>query len=287
MTTPTAAIPLRYQTEFPTANPRLLYYRESLPNAKHVSFFLPLSLPCNALMDVIIFAAGRGERLRPLTDKLPKPLIKINGLSLIEIHLYRLAEAGFSRVIINLHHLGGMIRSKLGNGRRYGLEIFYSDEPGHALETAGGIVHALPLIHSERFAAISADVLCDYDLRGLINTDPAQSGYLVLVDNPAHHPGGDFALDQGGLLRSSLNSRGLEFYTFSGIACFQRSLFENLPAGKRALRPVLEEQIAARRLRGEHYSGIWSDIGSPLRLEQARQSPTVLEYIDSIKQSIN
>jgi len=239
-------------------------------------------------MDVIIFAAGRGERLRPLTDTLPKPLIDIHGLSLIEIHLYRLASAGFSRVIINLHHLGEMIRSKLGDGQRYGLEILYSVEPDHALETAGGIVHALHLIQTRYFVAISADVLCDYDLRGLSADDgDAQPGYLVLVDNPTHHPEGDFALDQGGLLQFSSGLPNQNSCTFSGFARFDRGLFENLPAGKRALRPVLEKQITACQLHGWHHSGIWSDIGSQQRLEQARQSPAVLKYIDSIKQSIN
>jgi len=238
-------------------------------------------------MDAIIFAAGRGKRLRPLTDSLPKPLIEINGLSLIEIHLYRLAAAGFSRVIINLHHLGEMIRDKLGDGQRYGLEILYSVEPDHALETAGGIIHALHLIRSNYFAAISADVLCDYDFQGLRNTGNTQSGFLLLVDNPVHHPEGDFALDSLGYLHASAEMPDLKFYTFSGFACFKRSLFEGLPAGKRALRPVLEAQIAAAHLRGDHHSGIWSDIGSPQRLEQARQSPAVLEYIDSIKQSVS
>ncbi len=252
----------------------------------HVFIFLAHFTPHPGLMDAIIFAAGRGERLRPLTDHCPKPLIEVLGLSLIEIHLYRLAEAGFSRVIINLHHLGQLIRDKLGNGQHYGLEIHYSDEPEEALETAGGIVHALPLLDSPYFAAISADILCDFNYSRLPEmAKNSRNGRLLLVNNPAHHPQGDFALDQDGHLLSQQQNQPLSCYTFSGIACFKRSLFEELQPGKRALRPVLESAIEHHTLYGTVYDGLWSDIGSLERLETARQSNTVAGYIASIKQS--
>ncbi len=252
----------------------------------HVFIILAQFALPERLMDAIIFAAGRGERLRPLTDSCPKPLIEIAGLSLIEIHLYRLASAGFSRVIINLHHLGQLISEKLGDGSRYGLKIIYSNEPGAALETAGGIVHALPHIQSRFFAAISADVLCDFDFKLLKQMEKSQrNGTLLMVGNPIHHPKGDFALETTNHLIPA--SPEIPSYTFSGIACFQRALFEPLAAGKRALRPILDAQIQSRALYAQFYSGLWSDIGSIERLEQARQSSAVEKYIASIKQSIS
>lgn len=239
-------------------------------------------------MDVIIFAAGRGTRLRPLTDHLPKPLIEINGLCLIEAHLYRLAAAGFSRVIVNLHHLGDQIKARLGSGERYHLQIIYSDEPEQALETAGGIVHALDLIQSDRFAAISADVLCDYPLANLLFCPRSDAlGHLVMVDNPPHHPHGDFALDQANYLLSTQSADIQPGFTFSGLAWFDRTLFDRLTPGKRALRPVLESTIGHKRLSGELHDGLWSDIGTLQRLDQARSCEKVAEYIASIKQSIS
>lgn len=237
-------------------------------------------------MDAIIFAAGRGARLRPLTDTCPKALIEIAGLSLIEIHLYRLAFAGFSHVIINLHHLGQIISDKLGDGERYGLNITYSNEPDIALETAGGIVHALPHIQSEFFAAISADVLCDFDFNLLEQMKIKNHlGTLLMVDNPVHHPKGDFAIDKSNRLIPANADTNHHSYTFSGIACFQRALFEPLPAGKRALRPVLDAAIQSQTLYAQAHTGLWSDIGSIERLEQARQSSEVGKYIASIRQS--
>lgn len=239
-------------------------------------------------MDAMILAAGRGERLRPITDKLPKPLIEIHNLSLIEMHLHRLARSGFERVIINLHHLGEMIQNKLGNGTRYKLHIDYSIESISALETAGGIVHALDLIETQKFAVISADVVCDYEFSNL--KIPAQNkhmGHLVLIDNPLHHPKGDFVLSQPKGLTLQQANNNAKSYTFSGIAWFDKALFEPLAQGKRALRPVLESAINQQQLTAEHHAGLWSDIGTIARLAQARSSQSVTEYIDSIKQSIN
>ena len=240
-------------------------------------------------MDAMIFAAGHGTRLRPMTDTLPKPLIEIRGLSLIEIHLFNLAAAGFRRVIINLHHLGRVISESLGDGSRYGLEIIYSQEPEEALETAGGIVNALGMIRSQRFAAISADVLCDYSMTALQTAARyhCSLGHLIMVSNPAHHPGGDFALDSDNLLLPADEASDLPGLTYSGIAWFDRSLFETLSPGKRALRPVLEAAIAGKQLSGERHTGLWSDIGTLKRLDQARESGSVARYIDSIRQPIS
>lgn len=239
-------------------------------------------------MDVIIFAAGHGNRLRPLTDSLPKPLIEVAGLCLIEIHLYRLAAAGFERVIINLHHLGEMIAERLGGGEKYGLEIVYSREAHQALETAGGIVNALGLIKSEFFAAISADVLCDYPLERLCPAAESTAlGHLILVDNPPHHHEGDFSLDEHGCLKKRGAVKDASGYTYSGLAWFRRALFEPLSPGKRALRPVLDAAIDKQQLTGEHHAGLWSDIGTKARLDQARAAVSIGEYIASIKQSIS
>lgn len=239
-------------------------------------------------MDIIILAAGRGSRLRPLTDTLPKPLIEIGGISLIELHLYHLAMTGYGRVIINLHHLGESIKVKLGNGQRYGVEIVYSEEPDEALETAGGIVNALHLIESARFAAISADVLCDYPLGNLSKVDMAGvDAHLVMVENPAHHSEGDFSLNASGRITIHERNGRKPAYTYSGLACFKRAMFEGLSSGKRALRPVLESAIKEQQLMGELYTGLWSDIGTPERLDQARTSAGTAAYIESIKQSIS
>ena len=239
-------------------------------------------------MDAVILAAGRGTRLQPLTDTLPKPLIEVDGLSLIEIHLHRLALAGFKRVIINLHHLGELIQTALGDGQRYGLQIIYSEEPGEALETAGGLVNALSLIKSDYFAVISADILCDYPLRQLVTAaQNADQGHLVMVNNPAHHPRGDFLLDRSGHIALYTPKDTQNTYTFSGLACFSKALFQHLAPGKRALRPVLEAAIADQLLTGGVYSGIWSDIGTLERLNQARTSESIGEYIESVKQSIS
>jgi len=239
-------------------------------------------------MDIIILAAGHGTRLRPLTDTLPKPLIDIAGLSLIEIHLHRLAVAGYSRVIINLHHLGHLIREKLGNGQRFGLQIIYSEEADEALETAGGIHKVLGQLRTETFAVISADVLCDYPLERLRAIDMRGiMGHLVMVQNPAHHPEGDFSLEESGALVSRKPNSPTTTLTYSGLACFKRSMFAQLQPGKRALRPVLDAAIEKNQLRGELYSGLWADIGTLERLNQARSDDSIGEYIASIKQLIS
>lgn len=222
-------------------------------------------------MSAMILAAGRGERLRPLTDHTPKPLLEVGGKPLIEHHLERLAEAGIQRVVINTAHLGQRIREHLGNGARWGVTIEYSVEgqrAEEALETAGGIQHALDRL-SQRFLLINGDVLSDIDYRALAERDlPADCRFhLVLVDNPTHHPQGDFALDETGRLLAD-KDRAL---TYSGIGLFDRALFDDLPPGPRALGPLLREQIAQGHGCGEHHRGDWLDVGTKERLAEARR----------------
>jgi len=217
-------------------------------------------------MRAMILAAGRGERLRPLTDSLPKPLIEVGGKPLIVHHLERLAAAGVVDVVINLGWLGEQIPTALGDGSRWGLSIRYSQEPPGALETAGGIVHALPLLGESPFLVISGDVMTDYPLSRLVGFKPSRLGHLVMVDNPAHHPGGDF-----GLAGERLTMDGDQRFTFSGIGVFSPDWFRDLEPGRRALRPLFEQAIADGRLSAEFYGGYWSDIGTIERLEIARK----------------
>jgi len=218
-------------------------------------------------MRAMILAAGRGERLRPLTDTIPKPLIEVAGKPLIARHLERLAAAGFDEVVVNLGWLGERIAEYLGDGRAFGLQIRYSQEPPGALETAGGIIEALPLLGDAAFLVVSADVLTDYPFERLRAAEITQPAHLVLVDNPPHHPGGDFSLREG-----HVRFAGADTLTFSGVAVFDPALFAGLSPGRRALRPVLEQAIAADGVGGEHYPGLWADIGTPQRLADAQQS---------------
>jgi MurNAc alpha-1-phosphate uridylyltransferase len=214
----------------------------------------------------MILAAGRGERLRPLTDQLPKPLIEVGGKPLIAHHLDHLARAGFEQIVVNLAWLGEKIESALGDGSAFGLSITYSHEPPGALETAGGIIQALPLLGDEPFALISADVYCDYSLVKLRRRRLRGLGHLVLVDNPSHHPHGDFGLDHQAQL-----VKGRPALTFSGIALLHPRLFDGQPPGRLALRPVLEQAIDGSQLSGEVHQGLWSDVGTSERLASIRQ----------------
>ena len=218
----------------------------------------------------MILAAGRGERLRPLTDQTPKPLIEVGGKPLIEHHLERLAAAGIDRVVINLAHLGEQIRRHLGDGSRWGLRIDYSIEgerAEQALETAGGIREALDRLGA-RFLLINGDVLTDVDYADLLRRGlPADAlAHLLLVDNPPHNPSGDFALAQG-----RLETCGDDRLTYAGIGLFRRELFADLAPGRRALGPVLREAIDAGRVTGEHHRGAWLDVGTKERLAEARR----------------
>lgn len=217
-------------------------------------------------MRAMILAAGRGERLKPLTDRCPKPLIEVGGKPLIVRHLEALAAAGFSEVVINLAWLGDKIRAALGNGDRFGLSIIYSEEPPGALETAGAIIQALPRLGDQPFAVIAGDVLCDFAFDRLRAPAGDDLGHLIMVDNPSHHPGGDFCL-VAGRLRRAREPR----LTFSGIGVYAPALFAELVPGRRALRPVFDTAIAADRLSAEHHPGLWCDIGTPERLATAQK----------------
>jgi N-acetyl-alpha-D-muramate 1-phosphate uridylyltransferase len=218
-------------------------------------------------MKAMILAAGRGERLRPLTDHTPKPLIEAGGHSLLDWHLRALADAGFHEVVINLAWLGGHIRTAIGDGRAYGLAITYSDEGEQALETAGGIIHALPLLGDEPFAVINGDIWTDYPRTRLEPPAPGRLAHLVLVDNPPHNPGGDFGLEAG-MVGSGDHTHPR--FTFAGIGVYEPALFRNRPAGVTALAPVLREAMAAGRVSGEHYGGTWHDVGTQERLHALR-----------------
>jgi len=216
-------------------------------------------------LKAIILAAGRGERLRPLTDTIPKPLVDVGGQALIHHHLSNLAAAGVTEVVINVSWLGDQIEQALGSGDRFGVKIEYSREPVGALETAGGIIAALPLLGNDPFLMISADVFCDYPLAQLRNHALDGLGHLVMVNNPAHHPEGDFAIAQSGKL-----VRGGSRLTFSGMAILHPDLFADWTPQRRPLRPVLEKALLDQSLTGELYEGIWSDVGTPERLAEIR-----------------
>ncbi|HKJ50434.1 MAG TPA: nucleotidyltransferase family protein [Gammaproteobacteria bacterium] len=209
-------------------------------------------------MKAMILAAGRGERMRPLTDRVPKPLLPVAGKPLIVHHLEALSRAGFGEVVINLSWLGEQIRDLLGDGGGFGLSIAYSEEP-EALDTAGGILQALPRL-GERFVVVNADIYTDYDFTRLRRAD--SPAHLVLVENPVHHPEGDFSLEG-----SKVGNLDSPRYTFSGIAQYRREFFAGLAAGKLALAPLLRKAAGQGRVSGELFAGDWTDIGTPERLD--------------------
>lgn len=212
-------------------------------------------------MKAMILAAGRGERMRPLTDATPKPLLEAGGKPLIVWHIKRLVRAGFTELVINHAHLGKQIETCLGDGSRFGVSIRYSPE-AEALETAGGIANALPLLGDEPFLVVNGDIFCDYDFAALPSELGALSAWLVLVDNPAHHSSGDFALKE-----SKVMDGGEHKLTFSGIGIYRPEMFASIVRGTKAkLAPLLREQMSAGRVGGEHYCGLWMDIGTPERL---------------------
>ena len=217
-------------------------------------------------MKAMILAAGRGERMRPLTDVTPKPLLKAGGKPLIVWHIERLARAGFTELVVNHAHLGEKIEAVLGNGSRFGVSIRYSNEI-EALETAGGIANAMPLLGPEPFLVVNGDIFCDYDFTALPRELGELSAWLVLVDNPDHHPDGDFALRNGKVLNG-----GEHKLTFSGIGIYRPELFAAIARGTKAsLAPLLREQMTAGRVGGEHHCGLWLDVGTPQRLRELDQ----------------
>ena len=215
-------------------------------------------------IDIFILAAGRGERMRPLTDSTPKPLLKVAGKPLIVHHLERVAESGFVHVVINHAYLGIQIVEEQGGGEQFGLEISYSDESAGALETAGGITNALPLIRSDPFIVLNADIWTDFDFTELLTPLPHYAR-LMLVDNPAHYPGGDFYIGSKALLSDNPSQQRL---TFSGVAMYSRAPFEVQEPGYRPLAPLLNTWIAREQVEYLHYQGCWLDIGTPERLAE-------------------
>lgn len=212
-------------------------------------------------MKAMILAAGHGTRMRPLTDHTPKPLLMAGGKPLIVWHIEKLAQAGFTDIVINLAWLGWQIPEALGDGSRWSVRLHYSDEQHEgALETAGGIVKALPLLGSEAFLVVNGDVWCDYPCLPypLAEHDLA---HLVVVNNPAHHPTGDFALQHG-----RVSSDGEPRYTFSGIGYYRPELFAALTYGKNPLAPLLRTAMQQGHVSGEWFGGDWRDIGTPERL---------------------
>jgi MurNAc alpha-1-phosphate uridylyltransferase len=212
----------------------------------------------------MILAAGRGERMRPLTDAMPKPMLPAAGKPIIVWTIEALARAGFRELVINVSHLGEVIERGLGDGRRWDVSIRYSHE-AEPLETAGGIATALPLLGSEPFIVVNGDIYCDFDfarLRHALGTPEAPLAHLVLVGNPPHHPRGDFALNG----RRVLNA-GETMHTFSGVGAYRPELFDPVAPHTRAqLASLLRPQIDAGRVTGETHAGRWSDIGTPERL---------------------
>jgi len=214
-------------------------------------------------MRAMILAAGRGERMGALTATQPKPLLTIGARSLIERHVARLAASGIEELVINLSYRGGEIRTRLGDGSRFGVSIEYSDEGEPPLETGGGIVRALPLLGREPFLLVNSDVYTDFDFRILVDLPRVPT--LVLVPNPPHNLRGDFGLDAAGFV-----SAAPPLSTYAGVAIFDPKWFAELPPGRRPLKPVLDAAIARRELRGLEFAGLWLDVGTPERLEQAR-----------------
>jgi MurNAc alpha-1-phosphate uridylyltransferase len=211
----------------------------------------------------MVLAAGRGERMRPLTDDQPKPLLRVAGKRLIEYHLERLAAGGFREVVINTAWHGDQIEAALGAGAQFGLSITYSRERPEALETGGGILNALPLLGSGPFLLVNGDVWTDIDFGALHRPPPAQSlAHLVLVPNPPQHARGDFLLEQGMVADGEGERR-----TYSGIGIYTPEFFAGCTPGKFPLLPLLRRAIAARRLSGELHGGRWSDIGTVERLQ--------------------
>jgi MurNAc alpha-1-phosphate uridylyltransferase len=212
-------------------------------------------------MKAMILAAGRGERLRPLTDTTPKPLIKVAGKSLIEYHLQNLSAAGFREVVINTAWLANKIHQQLGDGSNYGVSIQYSDEDT-ALETAGGIINALPLLGKEPFLVINGDIWCDFDFSNLIELNSRSQAHLVLVNNPEHNPAGDFALQD-----SQVINKGKPMYTFSGVGIYTAAFFAEQKIGPLPLAPIIRSKCEAGLVSGQHYHGQWTDVGSIERLQ--------------------
>ena len=238
-------------------------------------------------MRAMILAAGRGERMRPLTDHTPKPLLKVGGKPLIVWHLERLAKAGFKEIVINHAHLGEQIEQTLGNGAQWGLSIQYSPEKV-ALETAGGIANALHLLGSDPFLVVNGDTFTEIDFKSTeisfkspalqpsIHADAGHAlklAHLVLVDNPPQHPNGDFAIEFKSQSDGMLKNEGAQMLTFSGVGVYHPELFAEVTKGQPAkLAPLLRKAIDNNAATAQYYQGVWHDIGTPERLKNLDES---------------
>lgn len=229
----------------------------------------------------MILAAGRGNRLRPLTDSLPKPLVPLCGKPLIEYHIEKLAAVGVQEIVINHAWLGEQIEQTLGNGARWGVTIHYSPEPEGGLETAGGIINALPLLGDAPFLVINGDVYCEFDFSALIeqagSLDESRLAHLVLVPSPEFNAKGDFGLVKDGAHDlpqnpAQTNSTGRVLaegeYTFAGLSVLHPGLFKTMEVGFIKLAPILRDAMHAHLVTGQLYEGLWSDIGTLERLEE-------------------
>ena len=213
-------------------------------------------------MRAMILAAGRGERMRPLTDHTPKPLLKVGGKPLIVWHIERLVQAGVTEIVINHAHLGAQIEAALGDGARWQVQIQYSAEET-ALETAGGIAYALPLLGTQPFLVVNGDVYTDIDYASLA-LPAGMLAHLVMVDNPPQHPAGDFGLVNGLLVEAASQT-----LTFSGVGVYHPELFKEVARGQPAkLAPLLKSAMRQQAVSGQRHRGIWHDIGTPERLKQ-------------------
>lgn len=221
-------------------------------------------------MRAMILAAGRGERMRPLTDRTPKPLLPVAGKPMIQYHIEALAAAGIDDIVINLAWLGAQLRAALGNGSQFGVRIEYSDEGDTALETGGGVFKALPLLGKEAFVVVSGDVWTEYPLGDLIDErvkklSSADVAHFVLVPNPGFHARGDFGLADGRLVD------GGDRYTYANIGVFRPEFFAQCQPGRFPLAPLMYQWIRQGRVSGELFRGAWHNVGTPQQLQQIDQ----------------
>ena len=213
----------------------------------------------------MILAAGRGERMLPLSADTPKPLLDVGGETLIERHLTRLRDSGIRDIVINVSHLAHLIEQRLGSGAALGINIVYSREPQGPLETAGGIARALPLLASDSFLVVNGDVWTDFDFSRLLKQ--RDNVHLVLVANPPHHPQGDFGLVDGRIVMDAETT-----WTYAGIGLFQRAFFNSVGSQRAALGPLLKRAASDGSLSGELHCGRWCDVGTPERLRKLREA---------------
>ncbi|NOZ53513.1 MAG: nucleotidyltransferase family protein [Gammaproteobacteria bacterium] len=217
-------------------------------------------------MKAMILAAGRGERLRPITDSLPKPLVQVRGKPLIQHHIEALVAAGITDLVINHAWLGEQIEQALGTGQQWGAQIQYSPEGSRALDTGGGIYNALPLLGSAPFLVINGDIFTDYSYASLLR-QPQKLAHLVLVSNPQQHPQGDFALQNG-----EVRQNAAQKLTYSGMGVYRPAFFQHCQQGAFPLAPLLVEAMERRQVTGEYFGGHWDDIGTVARLQKVNKN---------------